>query len=226
MSQFDNSLTDFCKVLCDSGKEVLSHEVSNNPGWFERSREFLTLFFQTRNDLLFQARNSCRNDNFLKQKCRNAKLDVKEAVLIAKDKWVNKIASEIHTINFSLKIAWKAIKTLKNGHIAHHIKKNPMRFKLPDGLFTKTDKDCADMLHSHFSNVLNRNVSVDWNFIKSIKRFEVIYDISGLMSFSKLNSSLFKLTWHKAPGQNGVLPNALKALNGSNRNRLLKYINS
>ena len=139
--------------------------------------------------------------------------------------WVNEIASEIHTMNFSPKIPWKAIKTLKDGHVAHHVKKNPMRFKLPDGSFTKTDTERADMLHSHFSNVLNCNVSVDWNFIKSIKRFEVMHDISGLMSFSKLNLSLFELTWHKAPGQNGVSPNTLKALNGSNRNRLLKYIN-
>ena len=66
MLGIDNGLTDFCKVLCDSGKEVLSHEVSDNPGWFERSREFLTPFFQTRNNLLFQARNSSGNDNFLK----------------------------------------------------------------------------------------------------------------------------------------------------------------
>ena len=106
-------------------------------------------------------------------------------------------------MNFSPKTAWKATKTMKDGHFSHHKKKNPMRFKLPDGSFTKTDKERADMLHSHFHKVFNRNMAVDWNCIKSITRFETIFQISLCLALHNLN-------WHKEPGKNGVSPNALK----------------
>ena len=85
-----------------------------------------------------------------------------------------------------------------------------MRCKLPDGSFTKTDKERAEILHSYFHKVFNRSVAVDWKFIKSITRFETMFEISRLMSFSELFLALHKLNWNKSPGQNGVSPNALK----------------
>ena len=104
-------------------------------------------------------------------------------------------------------------------------KKKTMRFKLPDGSYTKTDRERAEVLHKHFHKVFNRKVLVDWKFIKTIPKFTTMMEISVLMSFPELGLALFKLSWHKAPGQNGVSPNALKVLNDGNKRKLHKFIN-
>lgn len=44
------------------------------------------------------------------------------------------------------------------------------------------------------------------------------------MSLGELNESLFRLTWHKAPGSNGVSPNAIKSLSHKYRIKLLNLI--
>lgn len=45
------------------------------------------------------------------------------------------------------------------------------------------------------------------------------------MSIDELCDSLFRLSWHKSPSQNGVSPNTIKALNQPHRLKLLKLIN-
>ena len=41
----DDDLSEFCNALCEAGKDILSRDISDNPGWFERSKQFLTPFF-------------------------------------------------------------------------------------------------------------------------------------------------------------------------------------
>ena len=93
-------------------------------------------------------------------------------------------------MNFSPKTSWKATKTLKDRLFSHYKKKNLMRFKLNVGSLTKADKERADMAHLHFHKVLNRNASVESNLVKPIIRFETMFEINGLMSFSELNLAL------------------------------------
>ena len=65
---------------CESVKDVLSCDITDNPGWFGRSKDCLAPFFIKHNELLLQARNSKVANQALKDKCRDAKRDVVEAV--------------------------------------------------------------------------------------------------------------------------------------------------
>ena len=78
---------------------------------------------------------------------------------------------------------------------------------------------------SIFTKFFNRKALVDWKFIKTMPRFTTMMEISGLMSLPELGLALFKLSWHKEPGQNRVSPNALKVLNDGNKRKLDKFIN-
>ena len=79
-------------------------------------------------------------------------------------------------------------------------------------------------LVKYFTKVYNRCVSVDWDFISKIERRSIFKEIAGLMTPEELNESLFRLTWHKSPGSNGVSPNAIKSLCRKYRIKLLKLI--
>ena len=76
-----------------------------------------------------------------------------------------------------------------------------MKFTLLNGLITKNDEEVADALLSHFSKVYNRNVEVDWIFLRRIKKCEVMHSIGNFMSLEDLDVCLEKLTWHKSPGK-------------------------
>ena len=116
------------------------------------------------------------------------------------------------------------MKILRDGFTAYHSISNRIIFRKANGSITSSDKEVIEVLSEHFTKVYNRKVSVDWDFIKKIKRHEIFYEISGVMTLSKLNEALFRLAWHKAPGLNGVSPNAIKALKWKYRFKLLDLI--
>ena len=80
----DCNLSEFCKALTKAGKSVLDDEDSENPGWYDSSKEMLRPFFNIRNKLLFEARNSNAHNDLLKMRCRDARKNVRNANQIAK----------------------------------------------------------------------------------------------------------------------------------------------
>ena len=147
----------------------------------------LVPFFEKRNELLFRARNQCGCDDMLKANCIDAKKDAREAIRIAKNTWVNDVAESVHSMRFSPKEAWKAIKTLKQGHSYHHKKKECVKFLMADGSITKNDNEVASALETHFSKLFNRNVPIDWMHVQNIPRYDILNEISGLMSMPELS---------------------------------------
>ena len=155
------SIEDFCTAIVAAGKKLLLEENDSDPGWFKLNKEFLRPLLNHRNELLFQARNSNGNDILLKTRCADARRNVKDAVLLSKDKWVRLIATRVHEMKFFPKEAWKAIKTLRDGHNAHHLDHKPIVFRIANSELTKTDKNVADGLAMHFKDIYNRKVAVD-----------------------------------------------------------------
>ena len=106
------NMDDFCSALTSAGKEILSREETNDIGWFETSRKELLPLINERNEILFAARSS-ENSITLKQKCIDARNNVKDAVKAAKSKWKTMLANRMRNINTTPKDAWEAITTLK-----------------------------------------------------------------------------------------------------------------
>ena len=113
---------------------------------------------------------------------------------------------------------------MTDGDSSHHQNVIPMKFKMNDGSFTSTDRETASVLSQHFCKIYNRSTSVDWEFIESIPSNLTFHDISSPMTLEDLNNAINKLTWHKAPGRNGVSPNAIKALDQPHHLILLQFI--
>ena len=85
----------------------------------------------------------------------------------------------------------------------------------------RTDASCL-----HFHKVLNRNVSGNMDFIQSIPKVNKLYETSGGISMLELENYSSQLTWHEAPGLNGVSPKSAKALDCEHRVELYNSIDS
>ena len=101
----DCNLTEFCEAMRKAGKLTLEDEENDNPGWYEENKEMLRPFFDEKNKLLFEARNTNSDDDSLKMRCRDARKNARNAIQIAKTLWVEKIAEIAHNMNFSPKVA-------------------------------------------------------------------------------------------------------------------------
>ena len=94
---------------------MLHEENDSHPGWFKLNKEFLRPLTTYRNELLFQARNINGDDILNKNRCADARRNVRDTVLMSKDRWVGQVATRVHEMNFFPKEAWKAIKILCDG---------------------------------------------------------------------------------------------------------------
>ena len=79
------------------------------------------------------------------------------------------------------------------------------------------DVENAKLAAKHFKNVFNRDSEVDWQHVNGRKGRPRVDDLATPITFREFNKVINKLTQHKAPGINGILPNILKALNKDNR---------
>ena len=149
---------------------------------------------------------------FCSKKCVDARRNVRYAVLFSKDRRVRQSSPWVHEISFFPKEAWKAMKSLRDGHNAHDVDYKPFMFRMANGELTKTDKNAADGLARNFKDTCNRKVAVDWDFVDNIARKYVLNCIGRLMRFPELGTHLYRLSWHKAPGNNGASPNGFKVL--------------
>ena len=77
--------------MMGAAKEVATEFVEKHQGWFELSSAVFQPLIDARNRLLSEARATIGCDDFLKQRCRDAKNNVKNAVEVAKGKWIEKL---------------------------------------------------------------------------------------------------------------------------------------
>ena len=133
-------------------------------------------------------------------------------MLLEKSIWIREVASRVYKINVYSKEAWKSIKSLRDGHMSHHVYHKHIAFRMTSGALTKSDKDVAEGLANNFEHVCNRKASVDWEFIDSIPRKPILECIGGTMRHTELGTCLHHLAWHAAPGSNGASPNGFKVL--------------
>ena len=69
-----------------------------------------------KNELLYQTKFNDGCDDHLKQRCRDARSNVKNAVELAKVKWVKIIVNDIKLMGMSPKKSWEHIKILTEAH--------------------------------------------------------------------------------------------------------------
>lgn len=59
----------------------------------------------------------------MKQRCRDARSNFKNAIEVAKGKWTEMLVEKKSYIKINPKLAWDNIKILKDGFKGHHVEK-------------------------------------------------------------------------------------------------------
>ena len=98
-----------------------------------------------------------------------------------------------------------------------------MKFCDSDGSIAISDKQNTKLAAEYFNKVFNRDEEVDWEYIQSKKCKPTVDNLADSINFIKFSAVIDKLSWHKAPGINGVSPNMIKALNNDNMVVLFKF---
>ena len=68
------------------------------------------------------------------------------------------------------------------------------------------------MLSTHFAKLFNSDVNIDGCILSKIKQKVVFKIIDTTLQFNEFSFAINKLTLYRAAGENGISPNAIKAL--------------
>ena len=123
---------------------------------------------------------------------------------------------KIHSMADTPKEAWKSINILKSWIQGHHKTLDIIRFKKLDGSFTSNEKEIILILTEHFIKVYNSEVIIDWTVLDYLEDKPMKMSLNEALTFLEFKNAIKILTLHKAPGLNGVSPNAIKALDDDN----------
>ena len=115
-------------------------------------------------------------------------------------------------MRFNNKEAWESVCVLSGGHTIHHALPTVMQMRLPNGELATTDAENASVFGPHFHRVFNNYRPIDWPVLEKTKQREVMEKIDQPISRDEIKKPNKKLANDKAPGLNGVPPNAFKAL--------------
>ena len=89
-------------------------------------------------------------DKYLKQKCRDARSNVKNTVNVAKGKWIKHLVDDIIDINMNPRRAWENIKKLAKRFTGHYVWINAMKFRNSNRDIAVTDTENANLAAEHF----------------------------------------------------------------------------
>ena len=218
------SYQEFNNYIKDVANKVVRDDVEDKEGWFEFSSDVLRPLIERRNCLLARARASEGCDEDLKQQCRDAKSDLKDAVAVAKGRWIEHLVDKISQIKMNPKEAWDNIKFLSNGFSGHYAVKKSLKFRSEDGKIATTNRENAILAGEHFTKVFNRDARVDWDHVDRTAQKEMVISLAAPLTFGEFVLAIEKLCWHKSPGKNGVSPNMIKALDDTNRRVLFMFM--
>ena len=149
---------------------------------------------------------------------------VDEAVDIAKTRWSCHLAEEIHNMPFNLKGYWVDIKRLMGGETSRHTATKLIYMILPSWSLAENDKENVSVFASHFKKVLNNHKPTDKILINNIHLQEVMSDLDVPPFWTDFINAIHKLANDKAPGLNGVPPNAFKYMSEENLRHHFDFI--
>ena len=127
-------------------------------------------------------------------------------------------------MNFNPRMAWASTYVLGGGNSSHLKDVKNYSLRMPDGNMTKNEDEKAEVWEPHFNKVFNNKRNVDWSVLDDILQRETMHEHDNDLSRAEFDEALDGLANNKAPGENGVLPDVIKALTGKNRDRLFHWI--
>jgi hypothetical protein len=127
-------------------------------------------------------------------------------------------------MRFNLRLAWENIRLLGGGETAHHKTNINMAMKLKTGDLASTAKENMSVFSLHFHKVLNNLRPVDDSVLELINQKPCHTAIDTPITFREVKGAINKLKKGKAPGLNGIPPEALKAMDDAPRRTVHKHV--
>jgi len=120
--------------------------------------------------------------------------------------------------------AWKNIRLLTDGETAHHKTNINMAMKLENGDLASNAKENMSVFGMHFHKVLNTHRPVNNSVLDLIGQKPCLTTIDAPITFREVKHAINKLKKGKAPGLNGIPPEALKAMRDTPRRTVHKHV--
>ena len=226
----ESSLTysSYFENVLRAGADTAMHIIDKEKGWFEDKRDTLLPAIETKNVLLNQMRAAAgaANDAYitLKEELKRATELVSNKVAIAKANWHRKQANLVHQMCTHPAQAWKASQHIIARDSCHHNKPVTMKMKMEDGSLATNDKQNAEVFTKHLQGVYNATRPRFALAAETIRQREELKEIGEAITWKEFNDAIRKLKCGKAPGITAVAPDALKCLDGPNKQQIFQYI--
>ncbi|KAL7552600.1 hypothetical protein ACHAWF_015837 [Thalassiosira exigua] len=148
---------------------------------------------------------------------------IDDQVRVTEERWVKDLVKKLVQMKWDPHEAWKAIYTLAEGTSA---RKNPktFAFRKEDGTIATSDAENMEILEKHFAKVFNNHRPVNFDILNEVLQRETLWNEDRNITYPEFEEALNSLANDKAPGENGISPNLLKALDAENRLALYQLI--
>ncbi len=91
------------------------------------------------------------------------------------------------------------------------------KMKMGNGELATNGKENMAVFGPHFDSVFNNHRPVKQTILANIPQQPILHDIDSPITFDEVNDAINKLKPGKAPGLNGVPPEAYKAMDTETR---------
>ena len=106
----------------------------------------------------------------------------------------------------------------------HHQTPKIMRMRLPNGELAQTDEENSAVFSPHLQKVHNKHRPIDWEAVNEIRQRTTMSELDNDITMEELRKAISKLSNDKAPGLNGVPPNAFKCMDHKTTIHLFGFI--
>ena len=207
--------------IVNSAEDSIGRGYRSNPEWFEDSYSQLKPLIDEKNDAyqkFLQVGTRLRRKTF-----RNLQRMVQEAVVKAKEDWVNKVAAEGEAARRDGQVRWGSIHRLQRAHSGRRPVRTAAVLKV-DGKLTKGPEEVVDRWYEHFKNLLNIQSIYDENVIAAMPTLPPLLHFDDPPTMEELEVALSQLKVRKAGGLSGILPELILFGGAVLRDRLLALV--
>ncbi|KAL7525760.1 hypothetical protein ACHAXR_003162, partial [Thalassiosira sp. AJA248-18] len=224
----NTSYDDFNANIMLAAERTATLVKNNCEGWFQFNRTELAPLIEERNEAHHKLKSIPSTQPELRSQLeidlkRLRKL-VSDKVILAKSKWYAHLCEKIHDMSMNPRLAWEYIKILTGGESAHHRKTKNMAMKRSNGNLATNDDENMEVMQPHFQKVFNNHRPVDLSALNLIEQRTTMWSLNDPISWTEFDQAVNKLKNGKAPGLNGVPPEAFKAMNQECRMHIFGYI--
>jgi len=122
------------------------------------------------------------------------------------------------------RLAWENIRILTGGETAHHTTNINMSMRLENGECASNAKENMSVFGAHFHKVLNNHRPVDQTVLDLLEQKSCMTSIDNPIRFAEVKRAINKLKKGKAPGLNGIPPEALKAMDNVSQRTVHRHV--